>query len=532
LATSPQRVYRAACPNCGALVEFASAASASAVCGYCRSTLVRDGEALQRIGVSAELFDDHSPLQLGAAGRYEGVAFTLVGRLQYGWADGTWNEWHALFDNGRSGWLSEDNGAYVFAFDADAPPEAAAAFGLGVGQATRIAGHAWTVASVVRARLIAAQGELPRPPRLDGEFSVIDLRNAQDEVGTLDAADAQRPQWSIGRPVRLADLRLSGLAEGAAEKTLAGRGFPCPNCGAALTVTLNTTQTLTCAQCNAVIDVSQGVGGELAHYQQNNGGVGDSRALIALGSSATLLLGTPAPAPWQVVGCMERCDLPDPGSDDEQSFWREYLLYNREHGFAFLVDSNEDGWSWMRPLTGQPTAQGARMLWRGASYAKRWGYRARVTAVQGEFYWRVRRNEEARVVDYDGTGKDAAKRLSMEKTASEVVWSAGETLDAALVAKAFGLAAPAQAFKRDRLPLAGGMPNLVKSVLILLGFFLLVAVLSMCSGNGCDDYRSQFGENSAEYKQCLNRGGGSSGSSGRIGGGSWGGYSSGSGGHK
>ena len=61
--------HGAACPNCGAPVEFASAASASAVCSFCRSTLVRDGEALRRIGASAELFDDHSPLQLGASGR-------------------------------------------------------------------------------------------------------------------------------------------------------------------------------------------------------------------------------------------------------------------------------------------------------------------------------------------------------------------------------------------------------------------------------------------------------------------------------
>ena len=53
-----QRAYRAACPNCGAPVEFASAASASAVCSFCRSTLVREGEALRRIGQSAELFDD------------------------------------------------------------------------------------------------------------------------------------------------------------------------------------------------------------------------------------------------------------------------------------------------------------------------------------------------------------------------------------------------------------------------------------------------------------------------------------------
>ena len=96
------RAYRAACPNCGGTVEFRSAASASAVCSFCRSTLVREGDALRRIGESAELFDDHSPLQLGASGVFQGEAFTLLGRLQLAYADGRWNEWHALFANGRA----------------------------------------------------------------------------------------------------------------------------------------------------------------------------------------------------------------------------------------------------------------------------------------------------------------------------------------------------------------------------------------------------------------------------------------------
>ena len=122
---TPQRRWRAACPNCGAPVEFASAASPVAVCGFCRSTLARDGEALRRIGASAELFDDHSPLQLGAAGRWQGVAFTVLGRLQLAYEGGRWNEWHVLFDGGRSAWLAEDNGRYVMAM-----PQRAASPGL------------------------------------------------------------------------------------------------------------------------------------------------------------------------------------------------------------------------------------------------------------------------------------------------------------------------------------------------------------------------------------------------------------------
>jgi len=98
--TSPQRAYRAACPGCGAPVEFRSAQSTFAVCGFCKSTVVREGETLSRIGKMAEVFEDYSPLQLMATGVVDGRTFTLVGRLQYRYAEGTWNEWHALFDGG------------------------------------------------------------------------------------------------------------------------------------------------------------------------------------------------------------------------------------------------------------------------------------------------------------------------------------------------------------------------------------------------------------------------------------------------
>ena len=532
MATSPQRAYRAACPNCGAPVEFASAASASAVCGFCRSTLVRDGDALKRIGISSELFDDHSPLQLGAAGRYKGLAFTLVGRLQYGYEGGIWNEWHALFDSGRSGWLSEDNGAYVFAFDGEsstgAPPDAAAAERLAIGQTLTVDGRAWNVASRVSAKLLAAQGELPRPPALDSSFTVLELRSQQDEVGTLDYSDARRVAWSTGRAVLLADLAMSGLRE-VSEKSLSGRAVECPGCGASLEPKLSSTQSLTCAQCNTVVDVSKGVGGELEHYQQNNVGAGGLEPLIPLGRTGTLNLGTGQAEPWQVVGYMERCDLPAPGDDDEQVYWREYLLYNRSHGFAFLVDSEEDGWSWVRPVTGTPQRLGGdKVSLRGIEYHKRWTYRAKVTWVQGEFYWRVRRDERAHVTDYEGRGGKPGARLSREQTGQEVTWSAGETMAASVVAQAFGIQPSGQAaLQRDVAPTGSGM-GLAKVIIIILVVLLLVVILSQCGGDRCDSVRQTFGPASAEYQQCQR----SSTSSSRTSGGSYGGWSSGGGGHK
>ena len=200
MATDPpsQRAYRAACPNCGAPVDFRSPASAFAVCSFCKSTIVREGDALRKIGQSADLFDDHSPLQLGGAGKYQGAPFTLVGRLQYRYADGTWNEWHALFDGGdgtsRSGWLSEDHGRYVFAFDAPLQLEVPSGTELKPGAQYLVNGQSWTAASVTPTKLIAAQGELPYTPNLARGFLVCDLRSARGEVGTLDYSDPGKPR--------------------------------------------------------------------------------------------------------------------------------------------------------------------------------------------------------------------------------------------------------------------------------------------------------------------------------------------------
>ena len=559
-AGSPQRAYRAACPNCGAPVDFRSAASALAVCSFCRSTLVREGEALRRIGQSAELFDDHSPLQIGSAGRWQGAAFTLVGRLQLRYGGGVWNEWHALFDSGKSGWLSEDNGRHVMAFDvasdmafgAPAQPGVGAradagaapaeplpsAESLRVGAAVLLGGQRWEVASITRVQVHAAQGELPGTPPLQGEYTVADLRNARGEVGTLDYADPARPAWSVGREVELADLALSGLA-GPAEKTLGARGVECPSCGAAIEVRLASTQSLACPQCRAVVDLSQGVGADLAHYAQDTPGEGAEHAapLLPLGATGTLALGPGGPLPWQVVGYVERCTIPGTVADDdgEQYFWREYLLYHRVAGFAFVVDA-EDGWSWARPITGVPELRGDAARYRGEHYRLRERYASRITYVLGEFYWRLERGARTEHADYGGPG---GRRLNREQTAAggdaELTWSSGAPLKAELLLSAFRLGNERlAALKRDVSPLSspGGSSSPIAVFFLALLVLAMVFSLARCSDDDerCDEVKRLYGESSNEFRQCEQAR--ASGASARGYGGSYGGFSTGGGGHK
>ena len=85
-----------------------------AVCSYCQSTLLKDAESVKNIGKMSDLLEDYSPLQITSTGSFQGRNFSLVGRIQLRYEDGIWNEWHALFDDGSSGWMSDASGQYVF----------------------------------------------------------------------------------------------------------------------------------------------------------------------------------------------------------------------------------------------------------------------------------------------------------------------------------------------------------------------------------------------------------------------------------
>jgi uncharacterized membrane protein YgcG len=88
--------------------------------------------------------------------------------------------------------------------------------------------------------------------------------------------------------------------------------------------------------------------------------------------------------------------------------------------------------------------------------------------------------------------------------------------------------------QRDAVPMgsdrAGGGFGLRTVVIIVMVIVVLALLLSRCSSDHCDEARNTFGESSAEYRQCQRDRGGSGGI--RTGGGSYGGYSSGGGGHK
>jgi endogenous inhibitor of DNA gyrase (YacG/DUF329 family) len=488
--SSVQRTYTAPCPGCGAPVAFRSAQSTHAVCGYCQSTVVRDGETLSRIGKMAELFDDHSPLQLLAQGRFQGRAFTLVGRLQFKSGSGAWTEWIALFDDGSEAVLAEDNGAYVMALPASLERALPQAQQLRLGATTAVGGKPFTVAMNEDVALVSAQGELPKLPPLGKLFSMVELRSADNEVLSIDYG-SEPPTLSKGRAVLLEELKLSGLREESTKES-AGRQFACPSCGAQVEVRLADSKSITCRSCNSLIDLQQGIGGQLAHATQDE----PVQPVIPLGSSGQL-----QGVHWQVVGFQHRLGT-EPDDPDEHFGWDEYLLYNRKRGFCFLVDTTE-GWSIVKPATGAPTLsqnlQTANYL--GTTYQQQYAYKAETTYVAGEFYWPVERGHRTFNRDY-AKGKSL---LAMEETPKERTWSVGGKIESDTVAKAFGLEAKRDLLKRgDAGPTtgAGGLGcGCATLFLIVIAIIILLVLVKACDDGrpGTGGFRSSGGSSSGGW---------------------------------
>ncbi len=95
------------CPNCGAPVQFRWSSAVQTACPFCKSIIIRRDLVLTNVGTVADLPPDPSPIQLLTEGVYNGKKFQVTGRLVYEYEQGSWNEWHIVFSDGASGWLSD-----------------------------------------------------------------------------------------------------------------------------------------------------------------------------------------------------------------------------------------------------------------------------------------------------------------------------------------------------------------------------------------------------------------------------------------
>ena len=434
-------VLVANCPSCGAPVEFKSGQSIVVICEYCRSAIARTDRELKDLGKVAELVETGSPLDVGLRGKWKDVSFELTGRAQLGHEmGGQWDEWYATFSNGWLGWLAEAQGRFYITFQYPIPEDAQVpSFDqLQLGQ--QVPGLPWPtplmVAETGRATALGAKGEIPYLLTPGETYYYADLSGVNNSFGTLDYNQSP-PLVFLGQQVTLAELGITTTrAPEREERRVGAAQMGCPHCGGPLELRApDKTERVTCPNCNSLLDVNQGQLQFLKALEQPA-----FQPLIPLGTTGDVPEGK-----MTVIGAMARSVT----VDGTQYFWSEYLLYNPQIGFRWLVHS-DNHWNYVQAVPPGEVYEIARSAsYRGKNYKIFQDAPCRVETVLGEFYWKVEAGEQVRGVDYVAPPYMLSKEVSTvyvsddagktKRTTGEINWSLGTYVPVQQIEKAFSV---------------------------------------------------------------------------------------------
>lgn len=173
---------------------------------------VQSEDALKEVGQTAALVEDGSPLQLGTTGSIEGKTFKIVGRIQYRFGLGFWNEWYLNMDADAGGgaWLGEANGMYFFTrLKKDAKlPEGLTFDSLFAGGSVEIDGKEFFIKDIQTSKVVSGEGELPFPFESEYEAPVVDCVREDGTFATLDFSE-DAPLVFTGKAVSFRELHLT-----------------------------------------------------------------------------------------------------------------------------------------------------------------------------------------------------------------------------------------------------------------------------------------------------------------------------------
>src|SRR5690242_17072855 len=474
------------CPNCGALVRFRWSGAMQTTCEYCRSILVRRDVNLEKVGEVGDLPREASPIQIGTEGTYRNKAFQVVGRILYEYEEGGWNEWHIVFNDGVSGWLSDAQLEYAVSFQSAAPEPLPPARELARARRFLWNGIWYEVTSITRAHYRGVAGELPFEYWDKKDVLLADLRTPVARFGTIDYSEAA-PLLFLGEAVEFDDLKLGNLRpleEAPPAGRAAASALSCPSCGAPLTISAaGHTLSVVCAGCRSILDARDPNLQVLQKFEAKQ----LIQPLIPLGTRGKLY-----GAEYDVIGFQVRTT----DVEGQPDSWAEYLLFNPYKGFRYLTEYNGH-WNYVQIVPANPERirvgkkPGAKLM--GHTYVLFDTELATTTYVLGEFPWRVHVGEKNGVKDFIAV----PRILSSEITEQETVWSLGEYMTGAQVWQAFQLPGhppPARGiFANQPAPFAGQASSMWRVCLNLLSVIVLLAIMFYAFASQDTVFQRQYG---------------------------------------
>ena len=382
----------AQCPACGGPVTFKVSTSLVAVCDYCHSVVARGDKKPEDCGKISDIAELNSPITSGMTGSYQNKAFHVTGCVQYQHPSGAvWNEWYLCFPGEKWGWLAEAQGNLYLMFEQRLKSGSSLANfdTIKIGQSFAVREDSLSVTEKAIAQVAGAQGEIPWAVRPGIEHRYADLKSTQGLIGTLDFGETES-RFFLGKRVTLEALGLSANSNWQAPKDIAVNALQvsCPHCGGSLQLFApDSSLRVTCPSCNSLLETRQG---NLAYLETLGGR--KVNPVLPLGSKGQLL-----GKEYVVVGFMQRFVL-----HNGTSFpWSEYLLYNPEVHFRWLVKTRDGHWSFVEQIDYPANPDMGDLVFHETKQFRKYSQGdATVSYVVGEFPWKVHIGQRTKISDY------------------------------------------------------------------------------------------------------------------------------------
>ncbi len=193
------------CPSCGATHDIYNPGIITLVCDYCGNAVYWDEDKIRDKGKQSVLPEGFSRLYRGATGSLFNKRFHVLGRVRYSFGKGFWDEWFLEFNDGETGWLSEDNHEFAWeipAPDVIVPPMSS----VKIGDMVDVKERLFVIEEIGEAECIGMEGSLPKDLQTGETYPYADGSSPDGRYTVGIEYDEDPPTVFVGRWLKYASL--------------------------------------------------------------------------------------------------------------------------------------------------------------------------------------------------------------------------------------------------------------------------------------------------------------------------------------
>ncbi|MFT3909204.1 MAG: DUF4178 domain-containing protein [Ferruginibacter sp.] len=323
------------CPSCSSILNFTSEQTNVTECSCGKVIAIKDGSPVDtRITAATHSIEF---IVQGTKGVWQGKPFKVTGRLLTRGEDWLFNYWNIVFNDGEKAYLAESYGSYAILknINTKSPLYSNKIDMLVVNNFVELQeNESFCLLRKNNDVELQVEAEVFLPG-YSKKITVLDFYSEKGNYITVFEFAKENICYYETLFTEFAELKLTALKANTRHKT-----YSCLQCYKNMDVfAFPFSLTVSCANCGTHHIVNQETG-NLEKKEKNNT---DPQPDIQIGCTGTI-----NNISFKVIGYSQKMEY-----SQGQSKWKEYVLYNREHGFAFLSEF-EGHWIYVKEQARPP----------------------------------------------------------------------------------------------------------------------------------------------------------------------------------